>query len=576
MPQPTDRAGNRPAIASPSSAQPRPLRLAIAGMGPRGLGALEALIAALAARLPQERHAVTLDIFEPGPWPGAGPNFDPCQSPLMLLNIPIRAVRIAPPGPAPARVSSFESWLSSPPDNERFPARAELGAYLAARFRTLAATLPRQVALSRHETAILGLERSGSGWYLESEAGRFGPYDEVLLAPGQPRSAPDPQLARWQDHARRTAATLLPAYPADRLLKAAEDWAGASVAIRGLGLSTLDAVRLLTLGLGGRFEDGRYRPSGREPARLLPFSLNGLPPWPKPASAGIDARFAPLPPESRAFEAALDRALGAAPEAALEAISAALEPAARRVLAATGGATGGVAAWLAAERASAASQETRNATGLLRDGLAMARGSLPPSAGYAIGQIWRHWQNALRRGVNPGATSPGTVAALIGFDEGLKRYSYGPPAETAEELLILIEAGIVDLRTVDDPDILLTPEGWQLLEEDDSARVPVMVDAVLPSPALERLEEPVLAGLRDAGRVAAMGEGLGVRTRPDAQVIDASGQVQAGLCLLGRAALGSVIAVDSIHDCFGASAHRWAEGVLERAAPGAARTAGPA
>lgn len=571
MPKPTDRAGTRPAMPAPTSPRSRPLRLAIAGLGPRGLGALEAL----AARLPQAGSAVAIDIFEPGPWPGAGPNFAPGQSPLMLLNIPIRAVDIDPPGPAPARISSFGTWLMSPSDDERFPARAELGGYLAARVRTLTANLPEGAALSRHETAILRLERSGTGWYLESAAGRFGPYDEVLLAPGQPRSAPDPQLARWQDHAGRTGAAVLPAYPADRLLKAAEDWAGTSLAIRGLGLSTLDVVRLLTLGRGGRFEDGRYLPSGREPARILPFSLDGLPPWPKPASAGIDARFAPLPAESRGFEAALERALGAAPEAALEAISAALEPAARRVLEAAGADPDGVAAWLAAERAAPASQESRDAAELLREGLAMARGTRPPATGYAIGQIWRHWQNALRRAVNPGTASPETVAALIGFDEGLKRYSYGPPAETAEELSILIAAGIVDLRTVDDPDILLTPEGWQLVEEDDSARVSVMIDAVLPSPALERLEEPVLAGLRDAGRVAAVGEGLGIRTRPDAQVVDSRGQVQAGLCLLGRAALGSVIAVDSIHDCFGASAHRWAEGVLDRAALGAARAARP-
>ena len=36
------------------------------------------------------------------------------------------------------------------------------------------------------------------------------------------------------------------------------------------------------------------------------------------------------------------------------------------------------------------------------------------------------------------------------------------------------------------------------------------------------------------------------------------------LCLLGRMSLGSVIAVDSLHDCFGEAAKRWAKGMAER------------
>ena len=43
------------------------------------------------------------------------------------------------------------------------------------------------------------------------------------------------------------------------------------------------------------------------------------------------------------------------------------------------------------------------------------------------------------------------------------------------------------------------------------------------------------------------------------------GRPAPGLAVLGRMASGSVIAVDSIHDCFGAAAERWAEGVAARA-----------
>ena len=91
------------------------------------------------------------------------------------------------------------------------------------------------------------------------------------------------------------------------------------------------------------------------------------------------------------------------------------------------------------------------------------------------------------------ALIPAELVRSIGFDEGLKRYSYGPPVASARELLALIEAGIVDLRAVEDPDIRLVADGWQLAEGDARMRAPVMVDAVLPSPSLEGAADPILS-----------------------------------------------------------------------------------
>jgi len=66
------------------------------------------------------------------------------------------------------------------------------------------------------------------------------------------------------------------------------------------------------------------------------------------------------------------------------------------------------------------------------------------------------------------------------------------------------------------------------------------------------------------GKLAPLAHGLAARTVPDGQVLDEQGQVVPQLCLLGRLALGSVIAVDSLHDCFGKSSDRWAKGVCAR------------
>ena len=564
-------------------AQGRRRAVAVVGMGPRGLGALEALAAAIARRAPTQPGEVGVEVgvevFDPLPWPGAGPNFSPEQSPLCRLNIPLRAVggRLDEAGAFPA----LDEWLAreggrdpagdptgDSEGGEPYPARAELGRWLMARAEALAEALPGLVH-HRLQAEALDPDPAG-GWRIRAGGRVFGPFDEVLLTQGQPATEPDPQIRRWQDHARKTGADLVPAYPDHALLARAAGWAGRAVGIRGLGLSTLDVVRLLTLGMGGRFADGRYHPSGREPARIIPFSLDGLPPWPKPADAAIEARLSPLPEETAAFVAAISAAVAEPPGPALARLSGALVAPVLRLLAEAGrpASREAVEGWLAAEREAPGSQGPSDPVTVLREGIAMARGEAPPDIGYAGGHVWRAWQNDLRRGFNPCPPPPATAAAILGLDEGLKRYSYGPPVATLAELLMLVEAGRVDLRAAADPDILPVPGGWQLHEEDVSARVEAMVDAVLPAPAVERLSDPLLRGLREAGRIVARGEGLGARVLPDGQALGRRGGrdgVERGLSVLGRMALGSVIAVDSVHDCFGAAARRWAEGVLERA-----------
>jgi uncharacterized NAD(P)/FAD-binding protein YdhS len=160
--------------------------------------------------------------------------------------------------------------------------------------------------------------------------------------------------------------------------------------------------------------------------------------------------------------------------------------------------------------------------------------------------------------------APETAAAVIGFDEGLKRYSYGPPVSAAEEMLALIAAGILDLRAVDDPDVAMVEGGWRLSAEEGEATATVMLDAVLVPPDLTQVSAPLISGLRAAGRLVPVAEKLGARVAADGRALDAEGAPVPGLALLGRLALGSVIATDSVHDCFGAAVGRWAEGVWSR------------
>ncbi len=542
-------------------------RIAIVGFGPRGLGALESLV----------RHAghgdVTLavDLFDPLDWPAAGPNFSPDESKVCLLNLPVRSIDLPPPVKG-SGVGDMPEWLGqSGADAEAFVPRARLGSYMNARFRDLLTRLPDGMTVTLHHLQITGAERDGRQWRLAGGPGRHGPYDHVLLSLGQPESGDDDQTARWRVHATRHGLPFKEAYPAAALVEAADSWAGRTVGIRGLGLSALDVVQALTLGLGGRFEAGRYLPSGREPARIVPFSLDGHAPAPKPLNQTVDARFEPLPQENVSLRIALETALRGPSGEALKTVCDAIAMPALRILRETGrdanaddADAGAVDRWLAAEREAPGSQEKRGTIDALRAGLAEAAGDEPPSVGYVVGQLWRKWQPLLRE-VYDGARKPaGTAQAMTGFDEGLKRYSYGAPVETLQNFLTLAEAGLVDPRAADDPDIALTAQGWQLKAGDRAVTASVMVDSVLPPAALNPVSDPLVTGLIEASGLAAVADGLGARCTPDGAAIDADGAVVEGLWLTGRLTNGSTIAADSIHDCFGLIQERWAKAVVAR------------
>lgn len=538
------------------------LRLAVVGFGPRALGALEAL----ATRSIEQDNTVQIDIYDPFRWPGSGPNYDPDQSDMCILNIPVRVVDYEPPDFMSSRIKPFLEWSAGRYQPDDFPPRSDIGTYLHERFQALKHAAGDTLAITHSTVKITGLEQQSNGWWVTSEGKRHGPYDEVLLALGQPETSPDPQLGRWIKHAAENELELLPAYPANTLIAAAKNWNNRTVAIRGLGLSTLDVIRMLTTGLGGKFISGRYEPSGREPRKLIPFALNGQPPAAKPATNALDKRFDPTDEETDLFASALSATVSSQPDAALRLICNAMIKPTVRILSEFDSpeTEEDVRIWLEIERSEPGAQEVRDAVDILKSDIEMAHGRTPPSVGYVAGQVWRKLQDELRSCFNQSQHEVDTANAIIGLDEGLKRFSYGPPVFAAEELLTLINDGVVSLCTVDDPAIILGGNGWQLIEGDDLMTASAMVDAVLPSPSLDSTADPLLLDCIAAGLMKPLAEGLGAHTLPDGQLIGVTGDAVPGLCMLGRLTLGSVIAVDGLDDCFGPSTTRWADGVIER------------
>jgi len=535
-------------------------RIAVIGFGPRGLGALEAL----SQRLKFTDRRVQIDIYEPGPYPGAGPNFAPSEPAYCLLNIPYRDIAIRPP--QGTTVGRFADWQDRPIDPDSFPSRADMGRYLNARWDDLFAQGFKKTGATLRliPAQISRISRKDSGWRVESESGAEAVYNEVLLTLGQPPVEADAQWADWQDHAAQTKAEVAQAYPAAALGEQAAGWQGKQVAIRGLGLSTYDVLRSLTTAQGGGFEAAGYHASGREPSRILPFSLNGQPPFPKPGNAALDALFEPSSEETTRFTQAATAAVSAGPEVAPSLISGVLVPVVARILGPQNVSKAQTLDWLQTEWSDPGAQDRLPPMDALRYGIDLAAGEVAPSPGYALGQVWRKWQDQWRAAFNPGHATPETAKRLIDFDEGLKRYSYGPPLSSARELLALIDAGLVDLALTMNPEIAETEQGWTLRSQGREAKVSVIIDAVLSAPDLSNIKGPPLPDLITQGFLAPVSTDLAAAIAPDGTLCDQSENPVPGLCLLGRLALGSVTAVDSLHDCFGQSADRWAQGVIER------------
>lgn len=295
--------------------------IAVIGGGPRGLAALEYLHECLALHsLPFKVNTV---LFEPDSCPGAGPVYDPDQSPGNWLNIPERLVDmksradlscghgVIPGFPSYQDWAEREGASGNRTSVDLYPPRALLGKYLAARFNTLADRLVEQERLTIMSTEVESLAFHKSRVTINGADGTSIEADEVVLTIGHQPVEPDESMVRWRTYTEeRPQLTLLSdPYPTSGIIESTAIHSQSTVAIRGFGLAMIDVVKGLTEARGGKFivsdEQTRsmtYTRSGHEPFKMVPFSLDGLPLVPKPVNASVDQRFEPDRPQQRKFE----------------------------------------------------------------------------------------------------------------------------------------------------------------------------------------------------------------------------------------------------------------------------------
>ncbi len=267
------------------------LRIAIVGVGPWGLCALERVVTLARQDLPRGID-VAVHVVEPGT-PGSGV-YDITQPDYLLLNNPCGQLTLYPfetDSDQPSYGVSLYDWvvargyrwvgdqcaidpLGEPIEPHHFLPRRLMGEYLQWFYSALLTSAPPNVQIMHHQTSAIGLVARRDGCEeMRLANGSAVVVDHVIVTTGH---TPNQHVS---------GSRAISPYPVTSYVEKIP--AGTKVAVSGMGLVAVDVVTALTVGRGGEFvADGaglHYRPSGREPMVRL-YNRSGLPFAAKPVT----------------------------------------------------------------------------------------------------------------------------------------------------------------------------------------------------------------------------------------------------------------------------------------------------
>ena len=568
------------------------IEIAIVGFGPWGLCVLERTV----AQARRTSMGIRVHVVEPGRLGGGV--YARSQPDFLVLNNPCGQLSLyASPdgGSVPPYGLGLYEWAvqqgyvwsghrcirggpGTPIEPTDYLPRRLMGEYLAWFYETLLDNAPSNLEVVRHVASAVDIVPADGGREtVVLDDGRSLGVDHVVLTSGHTwneetvPSAPDPRCLR--------------PYPVEYFDESVAP--GAPVAIAGMGLVGYDLVTAFTVGRGGTFEaDGdrlRYVPSGHEPLIYL-YSRSGVPYCAKSAH-GADpygqyrpvvctpVEFARLThPGGAAQRRQVDFRSGLLPllfaemqarylthAALLRGGEAESEQVRRRL----------VRAWHDGDfpavvgryeptygRFDPAEHVFAGAGATYRSGCdyqsqlyaavaddldeALAPGGSPVKAAHEVTRILR---DQIRSVIEFGGL---TLESYADFQSNIRgrinRLEAGPPALRSQQLLALLDAGVVRAPFGPDPEVVTEPDGRVTirstrLDEVATATVSGVIRGFLDLPSLARSSSPLLHRLYSRGRLTQMHYGStpvgSVAIDESFHPYDADGRPQPSLSLLG-------------------------------------------
>jgi uncharacterized NAD(P)/FAD-binding protein YdhS len=572
--------------------------MAVIGLGPWGLCVFERIV----NRTRQTSRPVRVHLIDPN---SAGSGIYRRDQPdYLILNNPCGQISIGtaiPDERSPAYGVGLHEWAVSQGyrwvghecrittrgvaiEASDYLPRRLMGEYLSWFFDALLSEAPEQLEIVPHRTTATDIVRLAQG------------RERVILDEGPPLDVDHVVLTSghtFNDERPIDGAGLRPLrpYPVDYLKQLVTP--ASTVAIAGMGLVTLDVLAAFTIGLGGSFREGptgpRYRASGKEPAIDL-YSRSGVPPIAKSAT-GIDATgdYQPIVCTREALSAIRGRR-GETPEHRIDfrsdvvpLLRAEMQARYHTHCAFLRGGDGErrrvhdklESSWRAG-RFDAAICDLSKIDGRFDPG-SMLDDDTP--AGFEAGSEYEQYVYAalssdIREAFAPGG-SPVKAAqevtrilrddirsvvefgslslnSYLDFQSNIRpritRLDAGPPPARSQQLLALMDTGIVRTRLGPDPTIVRRANNQKVirstrLDDPTEVNVDMVVRGHLDMPSLAQSASPLLARLYRTGRLTQLnyqGTAVGsVAISDDFHPYDIEGRVQTHLSLLGVLTEGS-------------------------------------
>ncbi len=457
--------------------------------------------------------------------------------------------------------------------------RRLMGEYLGWFYDTLVTDAPPNLEIVRHYTAAVDISPALQGREaVLLDNGTTLTVDHVVLTSGH----------TWNDEPGAGGGVhYLPPYPVEHFDQSAP--AGSSVAMAGMGLACFDVLTALTIGRGGTFEDRcdradrkRYVPSGREPTITL-YSRSGAPYLAK-AAHGVDpyGQYQPVVCTPEEFAALTNP--GGSPVRRHVDFRAELLPLIFAEMQAR--------YYIQAALLAGGDVESTEVRAVLRqgwvdghyekvvDGFEPRYGRFDPashlfagsdrhytSAADYQGQVYDMIEADLTEALRPGG-SPVKAAqevlrilrdqlrsviefgglsldSYVDFQSNIRprinRLEAGCPPMRSQQLLGLLDAGVVRIPLGPNPELAACPDGVRLsstaLDEPAAVTVDGVVRGYLDLPSLARSGSPLLKRLYAKGRLTQLSYGdtaVGsVAINEDFHPYDTEGRLQPNLSLLG-------------------------------------------
>ncbi|WP_339715768.1 FAD/NAD(P)-binding protein [uncultured Kriegella sp.] len=499
-------------------------KVAIIGLGPKGLYAFERLLASL--QQVDDDFKLEIHLFEKTGFFGAGETYRPDQPTYLLMNYPNRNISVwskENPQPLVPDCLDFVGWLKKHGDisinssANGFASRRTVGEYFIDCFNLLEKYKKESIQLFKHKAEVMDIETCENGLilkYIAVNTKRLTSLkvQEVLLTTGHSsfkgRLASDEKSSSSDE----IDSELIPfVYPVEKKLAAIGKQS--NVGIKGLGLTFIDTVLALTEGRGGRFEtlkDGNliYIPSGQEPQKIFPYSRSGLPMIPRSANEGLKP-YTPIyfTHENIMSQAGLNQKisfkghvlpliiaemkyryyrikfqkhnLNFYPDKNLRSLQEQIDifhelyPWAYRF---------NFQDLLRARPMSGTSSELGDLA-YWRYLLKEAKADDESSAFMAAAMTWGRLSPIFNSIYNFGGMTADSHALFdTQYRSVLNRISYGPPLENMKKMTALIEAGVINMDFAQNPQIKKLDEGWGICTEQlNFQRLNVLIDARIPS-----------------------------------------------------------------------------------------------